>query len=354
MGLTYVASLPIPLLCPQLQACIGLPSIALSADLTGALALNASLTVTPPTIALYLAAELEASAQLAASLVAAIPLPSVSLDASISAGFEASLSLSLSLLADFGLGFGLSLSAFLSASIGVYAFTYTGPGNALGTALTSALAATWPDGSPTSGSCSAVVLGAVSPVAQTQIARFLDGLGFGSGLVTVGTMGALADISIVSGKAETQAFATLSAKAAAQAKITANLQARASAGITVPLPAVTLAALAKYRAALTVQAGLAPPKISAALSATANLAAGIQANAGFMADLGLAMGRWDAELFAYSYSGTGAALGGAITTALGTTWGDGSTPTSGECAAVVLAATDTFSAGILAGFFGGV
>ena len=74
----------------------------------------------------------------------------------------------------------------------------------------------------------------------------------------------------------------------------------------------------------------------------------------FMAQLGLAMGRYDAEFFCYTYSGTGSGLGAAVTSALASTWGDGTTPSTDECACVVLATTDGFSASVLASFFGGL
>ena len=352
MALVYVGSLPVPLLCPTLQLCIGLPCIDVNASLSGSLALNASLTISPPTAALYLSADVEASILLGLSITNVPPLPTVQFDASVSAAIEASLDLSLSLLADFGFGLGLSLSGLLSVHVGIYAFTYEGPGDALGAALTSALATSWPDGSPSSVPCSAVILGAASAIAQGILPELLDGLTWAPGLAGE-TLASLGAGMALCAKAETQAQATIQAKAAVQAKVTAHLAARASAGITIPTPAITLVALAKYRAALTAQLSLAPPKVSAAISATANLAASLQASAGFMASFG-ALLRFDGGMFAYSYSGSGATLGAALTTALASTWGDGHTPSADPCTVVVLAATDSFSAAVLGAMFAGV
>ena len=352
MALAYVGELPVPFLCPQLQLCIGLPCISIHADLTGAVALNASLSISPPTVAIYLSAEIEFDILLGLSVTNVPPLPTVQFDASVSLAIEASLNLSLSLLLDFGFGLGLSLSALLSAHVGIYAFTYEGSGATLGAALTTALASTYPDGSSSAAPCSAVILGAASPVAQDVLPALLDGLAWGPGL-SAETLASLGAGMALCAKAETQAQATIQAKAAVQAKVTAHLAARASAGITIPTPAITLVALAKYRAALTAQLSLAPPKVSAAISATANLAASLQASAGFMASFG-ALLRFDGGMFAYSYEGSGATLGAALGAALASTWGDGHTPSADPCTVVVLAATDSFSAAVLGAMFAGV
>jgi hypothetical protein len=348
MALTYVGDLPIPLLCPQLQLCIGLPSIQFSADLTGALALNASLSLSPPTVSIYLAAEVEFALLLGLTVTNVPPLPTVNFDLSVSVSLEASFSLSLSLLLDFELG--LSFSAFLSAHVALYVATYEGTANQLGASLATNWATQYPDGSPSSATCSAIVLGAASSVAMTILPEFLDGLTWGAGYTqqTIASLSAMLELVT---KASTQAQVAIEAKAAAQAKVSAALRARGS--ISIPTPAITLSALATYNANLKAQLSLAPPKISAAISATANLAASIQASAGFMASFG-ALLRWDGGIFAYSYSGQGNQLGSALRSALSATWGDGTTPTNEPCVAVVLAATDSFSASVLAALFGGV
>jgi hypothetical protein len=340
MALAYVAALPLPLLCPQLQLCIGLPSIQFSADLSGALALNADLTLTPPTAALYLSAEIESQFLLEESIV--LGLPTIAFDLSVSVSIEASFSLSLSLLP--------ALSIQLAAPLTLYAYTYEGTGNALGAALTSGLASTWPDGSPTSTACNALIFGATSAAAMSALQDFIDGVTYATGLSAGEVIASIALLSPLTAKAEVQASAAIMAKAAAQAQVSASL----SAGAAIPTPTATLSALGKYQANLRADLDLAPPAIGVALSATAGLAANIQASAGFMAAFGAVMGVWAGEFFVYTYSGTGAGMGAAVTSALASTWGDGTTPTSGACVATILATTDSFTYGILTSFFGGV
>lgn len=333
------------MLCPQLQLCIGLPSIQFSADLECSLALTASLSISPPTVAIYLADLIQIEALLAFSIE--FSLPTVQFTLSVSLDIEASLNLSLSLLLNFELG--LSLSAFLEVGITAYAFTYGGTGNAMGAALTTELASTWPDGSPTSGPCNAIIFGATTPAASSNLAAFLDGLTFGEGLIVQAVIGSIAKLSLTTAKAETQASAAISAKAAAQAKVSAALGAQ----VSIPTPTATVEALAAFQANLAASLSLAPPKISAAIAASASISANIQATAGFMAAFGAVIGNF-AEFFCYTYSGPGDSLGAAVTTALASTWGDNHTPTIGQCSAVILATTDSFSGSVLGAFFGGL
>jgi hypothetical protein len=338
MSLAYVAALPLPLLMPSVQLSIGIPAISLNASLTGALALNASLTITPPTVALYLSALVELQAQL--SLGISLGTPSVSFDASACAALVAQLELCFSLL--------ITLDGLLGASIGMYAFTYNGAANAMGAALTGELSSTWPDGVSSSGACNVALLGAASPIAQTQLAAFFDGLAVGSGLVYTAKLAALSALTPVTFAATAQGHAAISAQ------LSAALQVQASVQVTPPTLAITAEALAKFAANLEASLSLAPPSVSAAISATANLAASISAQFGLMVALGATLDRYDAELFCYTYSGTGGALGAAVTSALASTWGDGHTSTSSGCIAAILATTDPATWAVMTAFFGGL
>ena len=337
MALTYVAELSLPLLCPSVQLSMGVPAISLNAQLTGNLALNASFSVSPPTVAIYLAALESIQLQLNAAITAG--LPSISF----------SLSDTLTLIADLDLAFGLlvTLEGLLGASIGMYAFTWAGTGVAMGAALTAELATQWPDGAPSAGACNAIILGAVSTIAQTQIIAFLNGLAVGTGLVYTAKMTALSALSPVT------AAATAQGNAAITAQLNAALAVKANASFTPPSLGVTATAVAKFAAALRAQLGLAPPAIHAALSATASLAASISAQFGLMVALGATLDRYDAEVFAYTYAGAGTGLGAAATASLATEWGDG-TPTTGPCLAAILATTDGPTWAVMQGFFGGV
>ena len=337
MALTYVAELSLPLLCPSVQLSMGVPAISLNAQLTGNLALNASFSVSPPTVAIYLAALESIQLQLNAAITAG--LPSISF----------SLSDALTLIADLELAFGLlvTLEGLLGASIGMYAFTWAGTGVAMGAALTAELATQWPDGAPSAGACNAIILGAVSTIAQTQIIAFLNGLAVGTGLVYTAKMTALSALSPVT------AAATAQGNAAITAQLNAALAVKANASFTPPSLGVTATAVAKFAAALRAQLGLAPPSVHAALSATASLAASISAQFGLMVALGATLDRYDAEVFAYTYAGAGTGLGAAATASLATEWGDG-TPTTGPCLAAILATTDGPTWAVMQGFFGGV
>lgn len=349
MALTYVGSLNLLALCPSVARSLGIPSLQLGASLTGNLALSASLSASPPTAAFYLAAALETQVQLA--LAESFGCPDFSFSVSDTVSLKADLNASFSLL--------VSLSALLSLSLaggGVYAFTYSGAADVMGAALTTELASVWPDGAPSSGSCQALIFGAASsgsplqPIAQGSLTAFLDGLTLGPGLVYTGKLGTIADVSKVTAKASVQGSAAISASLAASASLSA------AASITPPTLAITATALAKFVANLksAIAAGIKPPSVSVAVSATAAAAANISANFGAMASLGLALGG-GGSIFGYTYSGTGTAMGGTVTTALASTWGDGHTPTSqADAVSVILAVTDPLAFLSLLSFFGGM
>lgn len=335
MALAYVADLSLLALCPSVAASIGVPAIAFSASFSGNVALNASLSVSPPTAAIYLSELVDLQATL--NLAIGFGAPSFSFSVSDVLSFQAQLELALSLL--------VTLEGLLSASIGMYAFTYSGVANGMGAAITSELATSWPDGSPTSASCNAWIFGATSSIAQTQIAAFLNGLEVGSGLVYTAKMSVLAALSPVTNAATAQGSAGINAQLSASASL------KAAAQVTPPTLAIVATALAKAALNLKAQLNVAPPAISAALSATANAAASLSASFGLLISLGATLS--GGSVFVYTYSGAADVMGAAVTSALASTWGDGHTATSGDCLAVILATTDSFSAGIVSGFFGG-
>lgn len=337
MALTYVDHLILPAVVPSVQLSIGLPAIAINANLQGALALNAELSITPPTIAVYLAALVEIEAQLTAAI--ALGLPSVSFDFSATVALVAQLELAFSLLID--------LEALLAASIGMYAFTYTGTGDALGAAVTAELASTWPDSQPTNTATTAMIFGGVSTVEQQAIADFMNGLTVGSGLVYTAKMSALSELSLVTNLAIGQGEAGI------QAQLDLALSLQAHVNLTPPTLAVTLEAIGKFAAFLAAHASFGPPSVHAAISATADLAASLTARFSFMIDLGAVLSSPGA-LFCYTYSGLGNAMGADLTSALSATWGDGFTPSTGECLVALLAATDSATATVMSGFFGGL
>jgi hypothetical protein len=93
-------------------------------------------------------------------------LPSVSYDLSACATLSASLSASLAVLTTLQGLFGTG---------GVFAYTYSGTGAGLGPALTTELATQWRDGTPSSASANAIILGTVSPATWTAMTAFFGG-----------------------------------------------------------------------------------------------------------------------------------------------------------------------------------
>jgi hypothetical protein len=336
-ALVYVGSLSLAALAPSVYASIGEVAVSLNAALQGNLALNASLSASPPTLATVLAAAEEFSTQLVAAEVSIPPVPNVSFSLSDCVTLTANLNASFGLL--------VTLEALLSAAIGAYAFTFAGQGNALGLEVGIELGSTWPDGAPTTGTCNALLFGAVSSVAQTQLAAFLNGLPpSAGGLSYVGKIG-LAAMSPVTNAATAQGNAAINVQLVATAALQASL------AVTPPSFPTMLTAQAKFQANLSAQAAI--PIVKFALAATASAAASLSAKFGLLCQLGGALDRFDATLFVYTYAGVANAMGTAIGTALASTWGDGTTPTSSACTAVLLGATDTPTWTALTAFFGG-
>jgi len=344
VSLVYVGALPLVAICPIVNLSIGEVSVAIQAAFSGALDLNASLSITPPTLTIILAALAQIQAEISAAI--ALGLPSISFNASFAASLVAKLELAFTLL--------INLEALLSAHIGIFAYSYSGLANAMGAAVSTELATQWPDGTPSSGASNALIFGAVNNITLTpptiapdSMKRFLNGLAFTPGLAYAGKI-TLATLSLVT------ALAIDEGNGAIQAQLAAALALQASLAITPPSFAITASALLDYAVALVADAELALPSIQFALDATANLAADLSAKFGLVINLGFALARPDAALFCYKWSGAGNALGGALSTSLVSTWGDGTTPTNTPCIAAILGAVDSLTWTTMGSFFGGV
>lgn len=333
MSLVYVGKLSLAALVPSVYLSMGSIGVSLNASLQGNLALNASLSASPPTLASVLSASADFSAALLDAELSVPPVPNVSFSVSDCVTLTASLNASFSLLS--------VLEGLLSAAVGIYAFAYAGTGSALGAAVTSELATSWPDGAPSSGAANALVFGAASSIAQTQLAALLNGLPSGAGLVYGGKLG-LSAISPVTNAAVSQATPAINVQLAATAALKASLS------VTPPSFPSMISAQAKFAANLS-----AIPNVKFALAATAKAAASLSAKFGNLCALGATLERFDATLFVYTYAGAANALGAALTAALSTTWGDGTTPTSSACTAALLATTDSLAVAAMSGFFNG-
>ena len=339
MALAYVGALSLAALVPSVALSIGGVAVTANADLSGNLAISASLSASPPTIQTTISGLVSAQADFQVAISAFPPVPSISFQLSDTVALSVGVGVSLNLL--------LALELLLGANAGIYSYGYSGVGNALGSAISTALASTFPDGSPTSATCTAFVFVAATVGGSAQMARFLA-LPFSAGLSYGGKLG-LTALSPVTASATAQGATKLQAKA----KVAAQLQAKASVGVQA-LP-LQLVGQVKSFAQLTAQAaaGIQMPKISAAAAASAKVAADLQANFSALCSLGLALQATGEVLFVYTYAGPANGLGAALSAVTGTTWGDGVTPTSGGCTASLLVATDPLSASTMAAFFGG-
>jgi len=90
-------------------------------------------------------------------------LPSI--QASLIAGISGRAEIILNLISSIGVQLGL-------AGEKLFVFTYSGDGASFGGALSSALASSWPDGTPSSGESSVVILAATSPAAELALSTF--------------------------------------------------------------------------------------------------------------------------------------------------------------------------------------
>jgi phage tail protein X len=163
-GLELVGELTIAGLCPLVVEANAAVLAELQAKLAGCLSLQASLTVTPPT----LAANLELATQLVASLTAAIEvgLPGVDFQLTVVAALIASIQGQLEAL--------LALQALMGATVIVW--EYGGPASALGPALTSALAVELPDGTPSASAVNGLVVLTPSPETWLSVKAFFGGI----------------------------------------------------------------------------------------------------------------------------------------------------------------------------------
>jgi hypothetical protein len=150
MTATLVGSLNPGLLNPISLSCLGAAGAQLSAQLTGALNLQAQVAVTPPTLALQLEALLSAVAQLQAGI--ALGLPAVSFSVTQAAALVASIEAQIGLLG--------VLTALLGGPA-MYVYEYSGGTvSTLGTDIAAGLSGSPPPGLVPSSSVAGLLIGA--------------------------------------------------------------------------------------------------------------------------------------------------------------------------------------------------
>ncbi len=331
MTLTYVASESLMVLCPSIALSIGPAAIAIASQFDGAGALAALWSVSPPNLAGILLQLEQAIAAMQTAV--SLGLPSLSFSLADASALVASVTGGFPLL--------ITLEGLLNAAIGLFSYSYAGNGNALGAALTTALTTTWPDGSPTSSHVDALIFGADIAVPISALTGFFGGLSFGPGLVYGGKY-TLAQLCPVVFASLGQGVQALNVQLAAALALLESLK------IVPPSFAVTIPKL-KFK--LNVADLL--PSVTFVLAALADMVARLQVKFGRIIALGALLAQAGATMFVYEYSGAANVMGAAVTTALASTWGNGFTPTTGPCVAIVLGAIDSFTHTTMLGFFGG-
>ena len=169
MSATLVGSLNAGLLCPEIMLSIGFAAPQLQASLTAALAIQASVGITPPTLVVQLQAMVTAIAQIEAALTAGIALGLPGVSISVSAAAE------LVLQARLALG-NLTILIGLLNGPAMFVYQYSGGDVAtLGTDLAAGLVAQPPPGLAPGDPVSGILLGA-SPGGWAGISAFFGGI----------------------------------------------------------------------------------------------------------------------------------------------------------------------------------
>jgi hypothetical protein len=173
--LTYVGSLSLGQCVPlalaasaQLSASIGIVLPKLQAELAGLLALQANLTIHPPSIA----ANIDVVLQLLAGLQTSLTLGLPGIDFQIAAVLElvAKIQVDLGSLSA-SLSFGLNLQVILGA-LAIDLYVYEGAARQLGPALGQQLTNGLPSGTGPNHPCNAIVLATESPVTWGAMSKF--------------------------------------------------------------------------------------------------------------------------------------------------------------------------------------
>ncbi len=162
--LTYLGSATVGAWVPSLDATIVATLPDLQAQLAGAIALAAQLTVSPPTIAASLTFATDMVAAINAQITAGIVFPSLSAQLSAISSLVATITATVNLL--------LAFEAALGTA-GVHGYAFSGQASALGPELTVATSGGFPGGGPTDNA-NALVLATTSPAAWAALSVVLQ------------------------------------------------------------------------------------------------------------------------------------------------------------------------------------
>jgi hypothetical protein len=169
MTATLVGSFNAGVLCPDVSLSIGLAGAQLEANLNAALAVQASIGITPPTLAVQLTAMLAAMASIQAALQAgiALGLPGVSISVSVAAELVAKAELALG---------NLSILIGLLGGPSMFVYSYSGGTVAtIGADVAAGLTGSPPPGLAPTDPVSGILVGA-SPGAWAGISPYFGGI----------------------------------------------------------------------------------------------------------------------------------------------------------------------------------
>lgn len=306
-------------LVPLVMNAIGKVAIDISAAITGAINLSAQLTITPPTLAITLAALVEFQAAL--SLGITFTFPSVSFDFSASLQLIADLNLALSLIVQLNALLALDLSASGGiVAVGYDAVTAVGSGTVIAAGLTAELF-TGGDvlifGAPHFPSLLPPIPLPLDYTAQ-KLKAFLNGITYGFPAPDTFRFDTLAEMSPV-----LSAAATLEGNAAINYQLDAALKLSANFNFNPPSLNAHLDAMIKFAAYLSASLELALPSVNFALDASVDFAAELNAEFSATLALGLSLNAPIATMYCYHWSGLTALLPAALNAEMATgTWGD--------------------------------
>lgn len=163
--LTYKGSVSIGGLCPAVVAAQAAVLANLNARIAGLIALQARLSLQPPSFALGLDAAAALKAGIEAAITGGVVFPGVDVQIAALAALVATLEAQIALLIP---------GAILGAG-GVYVWEFDGTGPELGPLLTNALATQWPDGASPLLPANAIVLATTIGATWAAMKTFFGG-----------------------------------------------------------------------------------------------------------------------------------------------------------------------------------
>lgn len=340
MGLSYSGELSLGALCPLAVTGAVTAAAELTTRLTLFASLQASLVLSPPTLAVNLVAAAELIVSLTASLTAVPPVPpfpSITLQLAGSVTAIAALEAQILILSP--------LMALLDEA-GVFVYGFDGRTSILGPSVTSALATGLPGSIGPRANANALLLATVAPSTWDSMKTFFAGVpspGPGAGLVYGGatSIGSLCPVVL---------RALFSVYSSMKARLSGLIAMVVKYTATLPNPVIAITDVVSYAAAVTAAIARGGPDAAFVVDAVAKTVTVINAAAALITKLQALFGA--AGVFVYKYDGLTGQLGPSITSSLAGGWPNGAPP-SAHANAILLGATTPATWTALQAFFGG-